>query len=110
MARLAEDPNLMTKDKPALPAKHIPLRTCVACRQTNAKRQLVRLVCLAGDGVEVDTTGKKSGRGAYLCANRSCWESAVNAGKLEYALRTKLKPENKEALVNYAKGFDNTNN
>lgn len=100
----------MTKDKPATPAKHIPQRTCIACRKTNAKRQLVRLVCLAENGVEVDPTGKKSGRGAYLCANSVCWESAINAGKLEYALHTKLKPENKETLVNYAKGFDNTSN
>jgi uncharacterized protein len=106
----------MTKDKRPvyegnrpLPAKHIPQRTCVACRQTNAKRQLVRLVYLAGNGVEVDPTGKKSGRGAYLCTNRECWENAINAGKLEYALRTKIKPENKETLVNYAKGFNNTN-
>jgi predicted RNA-binding protein YlxR (DUF448 family) len=98
----------MMKDRPIARVKHIPQRTCIACRKTSAKRELVRLVCLAGGNVEVDTTGKKSGRGAYLCPDYSCWEGALNTGRLEYALRTKLVPENKQTLVNYAKGFDNT--
>jgi uncharacterized protein len=96
------------KDNPSLSnTKHIPQRTCIACRQTNAKRQLVRLVCVPEGEVEVDTTGKKSGRGAYLCPTQTCWESALSTGKLEYALHTRVKTENKEKLVNYAKGFDN---
>ncbi len=98
------------KNKPSgSPAKHIPQRTCIACRKTGVKRELVRLVC-GQEGVEVDATGKKSGRGAYLCPEPVCWESAIHAGKLEYALRTRLKPENKEKLVNYARGFNNTDN
>jgi predicted RNA-binding protein YlxR (DUF448 family) len=72
------------------------------------KRELVRLVC-AGEGqVEVDPTGKKSGRGAYLCTNLDCWQRAVESGRLENALRTTLRPENKETLVKYAKEFDNS--
>jgi uncharacterized protein len=98
------------KNKPAPPAKHTPQRTCIACRKIDIKRGLVRLVRAAEGGIEIDMTGKKSGRGAYLCRLRSCWESALNAGKLEYALQTSLKPEDKERLLNYAKGFDNTGN
>ncbi|HEX7474405.1 MAG TPA: YlxR family protein [Dehalococcoidales bacterium] len=89
------------------PAKHVPQRTCVACRKTGVKRELVRLVRVPEGSVEVDLTGKKSGRGAYLCADAKCWETGLNAGRLEFALRTTIKPENKELLVNYAKGFDN---
>jgi uncharacterized protein len=101
----------MTKVNPAgTQARHLPQRTCVACRQTGVKRELVRLVNVPGEGVMVDATGKKSGRGAYLCPTRSCWERALQNGKLESALRTGLKPENKERLVNYAQGLDNTNN
>jgi predicted RNA-binding protein YlxR (DUF448 family) len=81
----------------------------VACRQTGVKRELVRLVNVPGAGVMVDATGKKSGRGAYLCLNRTCWEKALQTGKLESALRAGLNPENKERLVNYARGLDNTN-
>jgi uncharacterized protein len=89
--------------------KHIPHRTCIACRKTGIKRELVRLVSIPEAGVEVDATGKKSGRGAYLCPDLSCWEIALSAGKLEYALRTRIKLENREQLVNYAKGFNNIN-
>jgi predicted RNA-binding protein YlxR (DUF448 family) len=97
-----------SKSNPARnPVRHIPQRTCIACRKTNRKRELVRLVCLPETGVEVDLTGKKSGRGAYLCPDRECWEIALKMGKLEYALRTRLKPDNKEKLVNYYLGFDN---
>lgn len=88
--------------------KHIPQRTCIACRKTGPKREMVRLVSLPG-GVEIDLTGKKSGRGAYLCQVRTCWENALSAGRLEYALHTEIKPEDKEKLVNYAKGIDNNN-
>jgi uncharacterized protein len=93
---------------PSPVVKHLPQRTCIACRKTGVKRELVRLVCIPEAGVEVDISGKKSGRGAYLCPTLTCWESALEAGKLEYALRTRIKPENKEKLVNYAKGLNNT--
>ena len=99
----------MTKAKAVqTPHKHLPQRTCIACRKADLKRELVRLVCTEGTGVEVDLTGKKSGRGAYLCAEPECWQNALKTGKLEYALRTSLTAENKEKLVNYAKGLNNT--
>jgi uncharacterized protein len=99
----------MKAKTPAAQVKHIPKRTCIACRKVDSKRGLVRLISLAEGCVEVDLTGKKSGRGAYLCPLRACWEKALqDTGRLEHALRTRIRPENKEALVNYAKGFDNT--
>ncbi len=88
--------------------KHIPQRTCIACRKVAAKRELVRLVCDPDGSVDVDLTGKKSGRGAYLCPTQACFEGALKTGKLEYSLHTSLKPADKEKLVNYAKGFNNT--
>lgn len=98
----------MTKGKPASPLiKHVPQRTCIACRKTGAKRELVRLVSIPEGGVQVDLTGKKSGRGAYLCQSRQCWESALKAGRLESALHTNLRSEDREKLANYAKGIDN---
>jgi len=97
----------MKNKTPGLPLKHIPQRTCVACRKTTVKRELVRVVSVANGAVEVDLTGKKSGRGAYLCGNMECWENALNTGRLGVALRTTIRPENKDALVKYARGFDN---
>ncbi len=79
--------------------KHIPQRTCVGCRQVRAKRELIRLVRLQDGSVEVDTTGKKRGRGAYLCPNEECWQSGLSKGRLEYALKTTLSKEDKERLI-----------
>jgi uncharacterized protein len=99
----------MTKVKPVQPAKkHLPQRTCIGCRREALKRELVRLVYNEGEGVEIDLTGKKSGRGAYLCPEQTCWEKAIAGGKLEYAFHTSISAENKEKLVNYAKGLNNT--
>ena len=99
----------MTKDKKqAPPVKHIPQRTCIACRKTGGKKELIRLVRVTSGEVEVDPTGKKAGRGAYLCGIQACWESALKTGRLEQALRTKINQENKDKLVNYVKGLDNT--
>jgi predicted RNA-binding protein YlxR (DUF448 family) len=96
------------KAKPAgLPARHVPLRTCVACHKSGIKRELVRLVRVPEKGVEVDLTRKKSGRGAYLCPERKCWENALKTGRLEQALKTSLTTEDKEALVSFAKGLEN---
>ncbi|MBI4785534.1 MAG: YlxR family protein [Chloroflexi bacterium] len=68
--------------------KHIPQRTCIACRTVRAKRELVRVVRTADNKVEADATGKKSGRGAYLCRQRECWEEALSSrGRLEHALK-----------------------
>jgi uncharacterized protein len=99
----------MTKAKQSpLPVKHIPQRTCIACHKTGNKREFVRLVCVPEGRVEVDLTGKKVGRGSYLCMDRKCWDQALSSGRIEFALRTKLTLENKETLVNYEKGLNNT--
>ena len=78
----------------------MPRRTCVSCGSTAAKRELIRLVRTSA-GVEPDPTGKRPGRGAYLCHNPDCWESAVRKSRLEHALRTKLTPADREALLSY---------
>ena len=87
--------------------KHVPERTCIACRVRGSKRALIRIVRLAdGDGgyrgVAVDETGKQKGRGAYLCRQRVCWTNALKRGSLNRALRTTLTPEDVAALEAYA--------
>jgi len=84
-----------------LAAKHVPQRTCIACRQTRGKRELVRIVYT--DRLEVDLTGKKPGRGAYLCHRRTCWEGALAKGKLEHALRAKINSADRQTIENYAR-------
>jgi predicted RNA-binding protein YlxR (DUF448 family) len=78
--------------------KHIPQRTCVGCRSVNAKRQLVRVVRTAEGLVRVDPTGKVSGRGAYVHTRRSCWETALNTGALDRALKMDMRDADRAML------------
>jgi hypothetical protein len=78
--------------------KHVPLRTCIACRASKPKRALIRVVRLVDGRVTVDETGKKNGRGAYLCRKRDCWERALKRGTLQRALRTDLVAADKADL------------
>ena len=82
--------------KPVKRPKHIPQRTCVGCRTVLPKRSLIRLV-RQPEGVQVDPTGKLSGRGAYLHNVRSCWEKGLK-GPLANALKGKLTPEDMDRL------------
>jgi len=82
--------------------KHIPQRTCVGCHEIRPKRELVRIVCTQDGAVEIDTTGKKSGRGTYLCKAISCWESGLKKGRLDHALRTRITPHDRKELSEYA--------
>ena len=83
------------------PKKHIPQRTCVACREVNEKRSLIRIV-RTPEGVEIDPTGRKPGRGAYLHDSKDCWEKALKRGILARALKTEIGQENMDALQGYA--------
>jgi len=81
--------------------KHIPQRTCLACRQVRPKRDLVRLVRTPTGEILLDETGKLNGRGAYLCRHRRCWESALTQHKLEKTLKTSLPPETQARLLEF---------
>ena len=81
--------------------RHVPQRTCIVCRQVRPKRELIRVVRTPEARVELDPGGKKSGRGAYLCARRSCWEPALHKGKLEHEFGVTMQPEDRAALEAY---------
>lgn len=74
-------------------------RTCVACRRVRNKRELVRLVRTASGDIEIDRTGKKEGRGAYICPDRVCWEKALKGKQLSVTLRSNITQENRERLM-----------
>ena len=81
--------------------KHVPIRTCVVCREKAGKRTLVRVV-RTDSGVQVDTSGKMNGRGAYLCEQESCWERAVTTDVLSKALRMPLTDDDRDRLRQHA--------
>ncbi|MGH2536109.1 MAG: RNase P modulator RnpM [Candidatus Promineifilaceae bacterium] len=82
--------------------RHTPQRTCVICRRTAGKRSLFRVVRAAEGGVSLDPSGKRAGRGAYLCPDPACWERAVRGDALERALRGPLSPAERQALAAHA--------
>jgi predicted RNA-binding protein YlxR (DUF448 family) len=65
------------------------------------KRGLVRVVRTREGNIEVDSSGKKAGRGAYLCPSKACWEAALKDNKLEHALKGSLTQANREQLAKY---------
>ena len=82
--------------------RHVPQRTCVACRQVLPKRELVRVVRGPAGVVAVDETGKRNGRGAYLHAQRTCWERALQQRSLQHALKIEeLREQDLTALEAY---------
>lgn len=86
--------------------KHVPQRTCVACRRVDPKRALVRLVRSADGRVAIDPKGKQAGRGAYLCHDPACWDQALRKRGLERALKIEaLHPDDRAILEAFAAGL-----
>jgi len=68
--------------------RHIPQRSCVACRTVQDKSKLVRLVRTPEGEIVIDPTGKRNGRGAYLCPRLDCLRVAQKRKSLDRALKT----------------------
>ena len=83
------------------------MRTCVACRQKVEKRRLTRLVRISPDvdnaiatsRVVIDPTGKRNGRGAYLCDKLACWQRAIKHRILDAALKIELTDAEREHVL-----------
>jgi predicted RNA-binding protein YlxR (DUF448 family) len=73
--------------------RKIPLRKCVACQQMMPKKELIRVVKTPNDEMLIDLTGKKAGRGAYLCGKLSCFKLAKKSKALDRALKSAVSPD-----------------
>ena len=78
--------------------RKIPMRMCVGCREMKEKKELIRVVRSPEGDVSLDPTGKKSGRGAYVCRDPECLKRAIKQRQLERQLDAALSPEAAEAL------------
>ena len=78
--------------------KKIPQRTCMACQEKKDKRDLVRIVRSPEGEISVDLTGKKPGRGAYICPNLECLNKVIKRKRLERSLETAISQEIYESL------------
>lgn len=70
--------------------KKMPLRRCVGCQEMFAKRDLIRVVLTPEGDIQLDSTGKRNGRGAYLCKKEACLQLARKRKSLERSLKTSI--------------------
>jgi uncharacterized protein len=82
--------------------RHVPVRTCVVCREQDAKRGLIRIVRTPEGAIHLDPTGRANGRGAYLCHKPSCWAKAAQGEILARALNIEFPASVREELREYA--------
>jgi len=85
----------MAQPKP----KKIPLRQCTGCGESKAKRELIRVVRSPEGEISLDFTGKKAGRGAYLCPSDKCLKKALKTKKLSRSLECEIPEEIYGALA-----------
>ncbi len=79
-------------------AKKIPLRMCTGCGEMKTKKEMIRILKTPEDEIVIDTTGKKNGRGAYICCQVSCLQKAIKTKGLERSLKTAIPKEIVETL------------
>lgn len=76
----------------------IPLRQCTGCREMKSKKEMIRVLKTAEDEIVLDATGKKNGRGAYICRSLECLERAMKTKGLERSLKASIPGEVYESL------------
>ena len=78
--------------------KKIPLRQCIGCGEMKSKKEMIRVIKTAEDQILLDATGRKNGRGAYLCPSMECFKKAVKGKGLERSFKMAIPQEVYEIL------------
>ncbi|MCD8231467.1 MAG: YlxR family protein [Clostridiales bacterium] len=86
-------------------SKKVPMRLCVGCRQMKEKREMIRVVRLQDDSFCIDETGKKNGRGAYLCKNSECLALAIKNHGLDRSFKMSIPKETARMLQEEMSAF-----
>lgn len=86
--------------------KKMPLRMCLGCQEMKPKKELIRIVRDKEGSTSVDFTGKKAGRGAYICKNADCFEKAKKGKRLEKAFEAKIDDTVYDTLKMQLEGND----
>ncbi|MTI82243.1 MAG: YlxR family protein [Firmicutes bacterium] len=73
--------------------KKKPMRMCVGCQEMKNKKELIRVVRTPEDNIEIDHSGKKNGRGAYICPRQDCLEKAIKGRRVEKSLKNRISGE-----------------
>lgn len=86
--------------------KKIPVRQCVGCMEAKPKKELIRIVINKDKEIKIDTTGKASGRGVYLCKNGNCFELARKKKALSRSLKTDIPKETLDRIFEELKSYE----
>lgn len=86
--------------------KKIPMRKCVGCNEMKSKKEMMRVLKTAENDIILDVTGKKNGRGAYLCFSKECLQKAIKNKGLERSFKTSIPKEVYESLEKEFDGID----
>ena len=78
--------------------KKVPLRKCIGCNEMKNKKEMIRVLKTTDDQIILDATGKKNGRGAYLCFSKECLQKAMKSKGLEHSLKMPIPQEVYESL------------
>jgi len=79
-------------------AKKIPLRMCAGCGGMKSKKEMIRVLKTPEGEIVIDSTGKKNGRGAYICCSVECLKKAIKTKGLERSLKVNIPKELVETL------------
>lgn len=88
--------------------KKVPLRQCVGCGEMKNKREMMRVLKTSEEEIILDTTGKKNGRGAYLCKAGDCLAKAIKTKGLERSLKISIPAEVYDTLQKEFEAFETT--
>lgn len=78
--------------------KYVPLRRCMACNEQREKRDLLRIIRNKDGNLEIDLTGKKEGRGAYICKKEECLNKVKKTKRLEKVLNVNIEEDFYESV------------
>lgn len=87
-------------------AKKIPLRQCVGCGEMKSKKEMIRVLKTEEEGIVLDTTGKKNGRGAYVCKSSECLKKAKKTKGLDRSFKIAVSDEVYDSLTKEIEAFE----
>ena len=86
--------------------KKIPLRQCIGCGEMKSKKEMLRVIKTPEDAIMLDATGRKNGRGAYICKSPECLNKAIKNKGLERSLKVSIPREVYEQLTKEMESID----
>lgn len=86
--------------------KKIPLRQCIGCGEMKPKKEMIRVIKTPEDAIMIDATGKKNGRGAYICPSGECLKKAIKSKGLERSFKMSIPKDVYDQLTKEMESID----